>query len=79
MLTKPENFKERLKGALSGLRQFLATESPLKMMRNAFYFTSKALFVLKIFKFWSSLFGHVSQRLDQKDKVNFKFITSQPG
>ena len=79
MLTKPENFKERLKGALSGLRQFLATESPLKMMRNAFYFTSKALFVLKIFKFLSSLFGHVSQRLDQKDKVNFKFITSQPG
>ena len=29
-----------LKGALSGLRQFLATESPLKMMKNAFYFTS---------------------------------------
>ena len=24
------------KGALSGLRQFLATESPLKMMENAF-------------------------------------------
>ena len=42
-----------LKGALSGLRQFLATESPLKMMKNAFYFTSKGLFVLKIFKFLS--------------------------
>ena len=42
-----------LKGALSGLRQFSATESPLKMMKNAFYFTSKALFVLKIFKFLS--------------------------
>ena len=42
-----------LKGALSGLRQFLATESPLKMMKNAFYFTLKALFVLKIFKFLS--------------------------
>ena len=41
------------KGALSGLREFLATESPLKMMKNAFYFTSKALFVLKIFKFLS--------------------------
>ena len=26
-----------LKGALSGLRQFLATESSLKMMKNAFY------------------------------------------
>ena len=42
-----------LKGALSSLRQFLATESSLKMMKNAFYFTSKALFVLKIFKFLS--------------------------
>ena len=41
------------KGVLSGLRQVLATESPLKMMKNAFYFTSKALFVLKIFKFFS--------------------------
>ena len=30
-------------GALSGLRQCLATEVPLKMMKNAFYFTSKAL------------------------------------
>ena len=40
-----------IKGGLSDLRQFLATESPLKMMNNAFYFTSKALFVLKIFKF----------------------------
>ena len=42
-----------LKGALSVLRQFLANESPLKMMKNAFCFTSKALFVLKIFKFLS--------------------------
>ena len=39
------------KGALSDMRQFLATESPLKMMKNVFYFTVKALFVLKIF--WS--------------------------
>ena len=41
------------KGAPSGLRQFLVAESPLEMMKNAFYFTSKALFVLKIFKFLS--------------------------
>ena len=45
--------KIKFKGALSGLRQFLATESPLKMMKNVFYFISKALFVLKIFKFLS--------------------------
>ena len=37
-----------LTGALSGLRQLLATEGPLKMMKNAFYFTLKALFVLEI-------------------------------
>ena len=37
----------KLKGALSGLKQFMATESRLKTMKNTFYFTSKALFVLK--------------------------------
>ena len=41
-----------LKGALSGLRQFLANESLKKMMKNVFYFTSIALFVLKIFTFF---------------------------
>ena len=40
-----------IKAALSGLRQFVTIESPLKMMKNAFYFILKALFVLKIFKF----------------------------
>ena len=38
------------KGTLSGMRQFLATESPLKMLKNAVCFTLKALFVLKISK-----------------------------
>ena len=43
----------KIKGAFSGLRQSLATESPLKTIKNAIYFTLKALFVLKIFKFLS--------------------------
>ena len=30
-----------------------STGSPFKMLKNAFYFTPKALFVLKIFKFLS--------------------------
>ena len=34
-----------LKGALLGLRQFLATESTLKMMKKAFYSTSEGLYV----------------------------------
>ena len=32
-----------VKSALSGLRKYLATKSPLKMMKNDFYFTLKAL------------------------------------
>ena len=59
--------KNTFKDALSSLRQFLATESPLKMMKKAFYFTLKALFFLQIFKFLSWLFGHVAKRLDKKD------------
>ena len=45
-----------------------------KMMKNAFYFILKALFVLKIFKFLSWLFGDVKKaaRLE-------RFMTSHPG
>ena len=43
----------QIKGTLSGLGQFLATENPLKMMKNSFYFTLKAFFILKVFQFLS--------------------------
>ena len=66
-----------IKVVFSGLRYFLATESPLKIMRNAFYFTLKALFVLKIFKFLFWLFGHVGKQLDKKTNVDFKFYGKQ--
>ena len=36
-----------LEGALSGLRQILATESFLKMMKNTFYFILKVIFFLE--------------------------------
>ena len=42
---------KRIKGIFVGLRQFLAIETTLKLMKNAFYFISKALFVLKISNF----------------------------
>ena len=42
-----------LKGVLSDQTQLLATESPLKMTENPFYFTLKALLVLSLFKFCS--------------------------
>ena len=45
--------KNVVKGTFPGLRKFLTAESSLKMMKNAFYFTLKALFALKIFKFLS--------------------------
>ena len=53
-----------IKGTLLGLRQFLATESLLKKMKNALYCISKALFVPKISKFLFWFFGHGLKRLD---------------
>ena len=44
-------------------RQFLVTESLLKMMKNAFYFTLKSPFILEVFRFLFLLFGHVRKRL----------------
>ena len=40
-----------IKGGLSHLRQFLATESLSNTMKNAFCFTLKTLFALEMFKF----------------------------
>ena len=46
------------------------------MMKHAFYFILKAIFILKIFKRLSWLYGHIEKRLDYKYNVN---IRSQPG
>ena len=46
MSGKRYNFTVHLKDAPSGLIQFLVRESPLKMMKNAFYFTLKPIFCL---------------------------------
>ena len=59
------------KGALLGLRQFLAIRSPIKIMKNGFYFTLKTLFVLKIFTCLNFLVIY-KKRLNQKTKVNFE-------
>ena len=45
------NLDHFYKSELEGLRQVLAIESLLKIMKNAFYVTLEAVFVLKIFKF----------------------------
>ena len=49
------------KVGLSPYKNFCFNDSPSKLMKNAFYFILKALFVLKIFKFLSWLFGHVEK------------------
>ena len=48
------------------------------MIKNAFYFTLKALLVLMIFKFLSWHFDHVEKQLDLKDHVNLEsyYITT---
>ena len=48
--------QEYFKSALLGLKQLLAIESPLKMMKNASYFTSKAVSFSKIFRFFLDVF-----------------------
>ena len=58
-----------VEGAFSILQHFLATETCFK---KCFLCHLKALFVLKIFKFLSWLFGHLEKGLHYKDKVNIK-------
>ena len=43
-------------------------------MKNGFYFTLKALFVLEMFTFLPWLFGYVEKRLDKKAMVNFNIL-----
>ena len=53
---------------------------PLKMIKNAFYFILKARFVLKIFKFLSSLSVHLRKNgLIREMRLISKLMTSQPG
>ena len=44
-----------IKGALSGRKQFLATENTLKMMKNAFYLKIFILILILIFFFKKGL------------------------
>ena len=64
---------------LTAHSQFLAMESPLKVMKNTFYFIWKALVVHKIFRCLSWIYCYVETRLIKKKRLIFKFVTSQPG
>ena len=49
------------KGPLPGLRQFLATETPLKIINYIFCFTLKVILFLRYLNFWADFFGHVGK------------------
>lgn len=51
-------------------------ESPLKMLENVFYFILKVNFFQD---FFLDFLVKQEKRLDWKDRVNFKTVTSQPG
>ena len=71
--------KYNVKGAVPGLRQFLATESLLKMMKMLLILPWEALFVRNVFKVLSYFFGHVENGLIRKVRLISKFMRSQPG
>ena len=43
------------------------------------FFTLKATYTLKIFKYLFLIFGHAEKRLDYEKKLISKFMTSYPG
>ena len=53
-------------------------ESPLKMMKYAFYFILKALFVLRYLNFYLHFLVFKKNGLIRKIRLISKFITSQP-
>ena len=53
---------EKVRRAMrTAIVSYLLNEIPLKVIKNAFNFILKSIFVLKIFKFLSSRFGHVEK------------------
>ena len=54
-----QNVEKKVKVEVSPSKKDFALFASL--MKNAFYFILKALFVLKIFKFLTGLFGHVKK------------------
>ena len=57
-------FKIRLWSSKKNCVICLFIESPIKIMKNTFYFISKVLFVLLIFKFFHDFLDMLEKRLD---------------
>ena len=58
----PKNFSSKSDSHLPKNSFICLNKSILKMMKHAFYFILKALFILKIFRFLSWRFGHEGKR-----------------
>ena len=64
-----------LKGTLSGLRQYLAAESPLNMMKNALYSRQK---VFSFSRYLSFCFEFFVNGLIRKIRLISNFMASHP-
>ena len=68
-----------IEGSLSSFRQFLATKSPLKMMKNAFYSPSKLFSVSRYLNFCLEFLVIWKNGLIRKTRLISKFMMLQPG
>ena len=68
-----------LKGKLSGLRQFLTTENPLKMMKNAFISPQKLFSSSRYLSFCLDFLVMYQNVLIKKIRLILNFMASQPG
>ena len=72
---KRSTTKVFIKDALSGLRRFLADESSFKMMKNAFHFTLKAFFVLKVLRFCLDFLVIYKNGLIRKMRLQYTYCS----
>ena len=63
-----------LKGTLSGLRQYLAAESPLKMMKNALYSRQKVFSFSRYLSFCFEFFNGLIRKI----RLISNFMASHP-
>ena len=75
---KTKSKKRLVTGALSDQRKFLAADNPLKKMKNAFYFTLKALSFLRYLNVFFDFFVMWKNSSMRKITLISKFLMSQP-
>ena len=79
MLSNDRKNSFLLNDALSGLRQVLATESPLKMTKNVSYFILKLFIFLRYLQSCLGFLVMQENNLIRKTRLISKLLMSQPG